>query len=522
MGKKAPKPPDYAAAAEQTAAGDRDAARYATYANRIDQTNPWGSINYESYLDTDPATGEEVTRWRQNQTLTPEAQAALDSQMAVQQGRSSLAEGMLGDIGQDYGERMDFDQFGQPIGMGEQGRMGGAGEGISSGGGMVGGTGGNFSDMPAYQRQQLQKGLNFEDNTQQALDYGDAPDVNSPEWTRQAAEESIYNRGASRLDPQIEQESEALEVKLRSQGLKPGDEAYEAQMNSFNQRKTDAYDALQARAMEGGAQQAESMFGMESQYRDQATGEQDRMGDFWNQATQQRFGIEQGMGDFANQAALGQMGADLAARMGEGNLRTAQGQLGNQAAQIANQAAMGNWNMQNQAQQQAWNQQRQQLGYNTDQAYRENALANQLRSQGMNESMQQRAYRLNELNSLLSGQQVNAPSFNSFAQQGQTSGPDYLGAAGTQYEADMGQYGANQAMWNSLMGGVGQGVGMMGMFSDRRLKRNIQKIAEIDGVNWYEFDYIWGEHAVGVMADEVPHAASMHPSGYLMVDYSKI
>ncbi len=71
------------------------------------------------------------------------------------------------------------------------------------------------------------------------------------------------------------------------------------------------------------------------------------------------------------------------------------------------------------------------------------------------------------------------------------------------------------------MGGLGSAAGMFAM-SDRRLKRNIQKIGERNGVNWYEFDYVWGEHAVGVMADEVPHAAVQHPSGYWMVDYSKV
>jgi hypothetical protein len=288
----------------------------------------------------------------------------------------------------------------------------------------------------------------------------------------------LYDRGASRLDPRFEQESQALDVRLRSQGLNPGDEAYDAQMGNFDRSKTDAYQALSNEASMAGSNAAQGMFGMESQYRDQSTGEQDRMGSFFNQA------------------GLGQMGSDLAARLGEGNLQGMMAGIGNQANQ------------------QNWNQQMQGMGYNQN-------LANQLRSQGMDEDMQQRAYRLNEVNSLISGQQVNAPQFGQYAQQGQTQGADYLGAAGTQYEADMAQYGANQAMMNSLMSGAGQGAGMMAM-SDRRLKENIKPIGQIGGNNWYEFDYIWGEHAFGVMADEVPHAAVMHPSGFLMVDYSKV
>ena len=64
-------------------------------------------------------------------------------------------------------------------------------------------------------------------------------------------------------------------------------------------------------------------------------------------------------------------------------------------------------------------------------------------------------------------------------------------------------------------------------FSDRRLKANIKRIGTHRlGIGIYEFDYVWGEHATGVMADEVktimPEAVTRHPSGYDMVDYSKL
>lgn len=63
-----------------------------------------------------------------------------------------------------------------------------------------------------------------------------------------------------------------------------------------------------------------------------------------------------------------------------------------------------------------------------------------------------------------------------------------------------------------------------GMFSDRRLKRNIEKIGETPGgANLYRFKYIWGddEH-VGVMADEVPHAIVDRVAGFAVVDYSRV
>jgi len=63
---------------------------------------------------------------------------------------------------------------------------------------------------------------------------------------------------------------------------------------------------------------------------------------------------------------------------------------------------------------------------------------------------------------------------------------------------------------------------MMAMFSDRRLKTNIKPLGTHKGNQWYSYDYVWGEPGIGVMADEVPEAAFMHPSGFMMVDYSKV
>ena len=65
------------------------------------------------------------------------------------------------------------------------------------------------------------------------------------------------------------------------------------------------------------------------------------------------------------------------------------------------------------------------------------------------------------------------------------------------------------------------------MMSDRRLKTNIQLIGKHDnGMNIYSWDYVWGEHSRGVMADEVeeimPEAVVMHPTGFKMVNYSML
>jgi hypothetical protein len=66
-----------------------------------------------------------------------------------------------------------------------------------------------------------------------------------------------------------------------------------------------------------------------------------------------------------------------------------------------------------------------------------------------------------------------------------------------------------------------------GAFSDRRLKTNIVKTGELeDGLGTYDWEYIWGEKASGVMADEVetlrPWALGAEVNGFKTVNYAQI
>ena len=62
------------------------------------------------------------------------------------------------------------------------------------------------------------------------------------------------------------------------------------------------------------------------------------------------------------------------------------------------------------------------------------------------------------------------------------------------------------------------------MSSDRRIKHDIKQVGvSPNGTNIYEFKYVGAEGTYrGVMADEVPWAAEEGPSGYQMVDYTKV
>jgi len=84
------------------------------------------------------------------------------------------------------------------------------------------------------------------------------------------------------------------------------------------------------------------------------------------------------------------------------------------------------------------------------------------------------------------------------------------------------QYGATAGK-----AGTAMTPGLGNIFSDIRLKKNIQRIGtRSDGLGVYEFEYTWGGgRQIGLMAQEVlgiyPDAVGQS-DGYLTVDYSKV
>jgi hypothetical protein len=111
MSKSTPKAPDYTAAAQATAESSRDVTEQQTWANRPTINTPFGQQSWDVTPTWDPSTEQYLNSWTQNTNLTPEAQQALDSQLALTQGRSNLAEGLLGRVQEEYGAPMDWSQF---------------------------------------------------------------------------------------------------------------------------------------------------------------------------------------------------------------------------------------------------------------------------------------------------------------------------------------------------------------------------------------------------------------------------
>ena len=148
---------------------------------------------------------------------------------------------------------------------------------------------------------------------------------------------------------------------------------------------------------------------------------------------------------------------------------------------------------------------------------------NALRQQAIAEQMQRRGMSLNEMNALLSGQQVAMPQMPNFQAAQRSEAPNILGATQMGYDAQLGAYNAQQAGFNNLLGAGAQLGSAAFMFSDKRLKSNIKRVGtHAIGVGIYDYTMM-GMSQRGVIAQEVervrPDLVKRHASGYLMVNY---
>lgn len=464
MSKSTPKAPDYAAAAAEQAASSREVTEQQTWANRPDQVTPFGTQSWASSPEWDPSTEQWLNKWTQTTDLNPQSQAALDSQMNVTTARSQLAESLTGRMANEYGQEMDWGGFSD---MGQTPDVPQYGQNLPSMG-----TGPQANN---YQGQDIQRGL----------DTSNLQGIDPSQKYYDKAGDAIYDKFASRMDPRFQRDNEQLRNRLYAQGLREGDKAFTNATQDQAQNQNDAYEQAGYQATIGAGQEASRMYGMDSGTR------------------QQQYGELQGNGAFYNQSANQALQQDLAvggANYGEG--------MQGAKYQDAQRAALGNEQLQFG-----------QAGFG--QNLQASNYQNQLRQQQIAESLQQRGFSLNEINAMLSGQQVSMPTMPTFNTAQRSEGLQSLQATDMQQQANMDIFGAQQAQTQGLMSGASS----MMMFSDRRLKKDVTRIGSIQGIALYAWTYLWGEKGVGVMADEVDHipgAVVIHPSGYKMVDYGVI
>ena len=267
-----------------------DAPGFGDYAQMLALQTQINRENLESQLTANRPTQitpfgtstwtQDGDEWTQTVTLPENVQASLEQQQALGLGRSELANQMLGQAGGYLTAPFGWDPMG-------------------------------------------------------------ANEVSNAQGARDAAEEAIYGRATSRLDPYWEQQQERQENQLWNQGLRPGDEAWDTAMGNLGRARTDAYQAAMNEAIMGGGREAERTFGM-----------------------------------------------DMARRQ-----------------------------------------------------------------QAITEALRQRTQGMNELNTLMAGQQVDVPGFPTFSRGGLASTPDLVGALNLDYQGELDRYNTRQAQQQGLWAG---------------------------------------------------------------------
>jgi len=312
---------------------------------------------------------------------------------------------------------------------------------------------------------------------QNRLDYSGLQDVQGSNQSRQQAADAIYQQATSRLDPQWAGQEQQLQTQLANQGITENSAAYQNAMAGLQRQKTDAYQQAMMGAVTGAGAEAQRNQAMDLGLRQQQAAE-------------------------------------------AGN----QGQFGNAAQQAAYQQALQAGQFGLSQQQQAFGQRQAAGSQNFSQQMQANQYQNQMRQQQLTEAMQQRGFSLNEINAIISGQQVGMPQFAGYNTAQASQAVDYSGAAKNQYQAGMDATNAANQSTSNLISGV---AGAAMMFSDRRVKRDIRRIAKHRrGFGIYSYRYV-GERGprVGVIAQEVRRYVpeAVHSlRGVLMVDYAAI
>jgi hypothetical protein len=424
-----PTPPNpLTTAAAQTSTNVNTAVANA-YLNNTNQNTPEGSLNYQatgSYGWTDPTTGQtyNIPTFTSTQSLNPVNQNIKNLQ---DQSKTNMAQ-----MASDQSARV-AGLLGSPFNPTANAPSAGSAQNISG----IPAAATSYAQAPA-----IQSGLG--DFGQQQQDFGQTAgqivgDYGANDFSadRSKVQEALMGR----INPQLDVQRNQLQQQLADQGIRYGSAAYNNAMMPFNQQVNDAQFA------------AISQAGQEQQRMQQ---EAEARAQFQNAAQQQDYTQQYGRGTFANEAQQQMYNQALGA-----------GSYYNQAQnqQFQQNAAAGTFYNSGIAQQLA----QQQAAFNASQA---------ARNQYMQEAYQQRNQPINEITSLMSGSQIQNPSWLN-SPQSQIPTTDIAGLQNQNFNQQLGIYQQQTAQANQLIGGtLGLGAGALKL-SDEREKENIDRIGTV-------------------------------------------
>lgn len=202
FGPKQPATPDFNAIADKQGAANLQAAQINNQMNRVDTTTPFG---YQKFNTTADPTVPGGYRYSQTIGFSPEQQKLYDTMTANQQAKADTATGMQQQI---------KDAVASPFSLSS---LGPAPSALST-------------------------------------------DPNAFSSDRDAVTKAVYDRLTSLRKPQMDAEREAMDTKLKNQGLMPGTVAYDRAMkNLMDSHASELENAANQAVITGGTEQSRLM-----------------------------------------------------------------------------------------------------------------------------------------------------------------------------------------------------------------------------------------------------------------------
>ena len=464
---------------------NEQAAQKSQTMSMVDQYTPYGNLVYEPIGDFGG-----TQRWRATTTLSPEQQAIEDQNFQTEQKLATLANQQAGFL-QNY-LNTPLDTSGAPaLSQGITGHVMNGYNGIFSGdlgsdfntqfNQNIGGgydtnfnrnIGGSFNNqfsgnLGANYNEQFSKDIGGGYNTnfnreiggnytdQLGQDFQTSVDLKKSYNSDFSAERNeIEDALMQRMQPQQQQDANALRNQLVQSGLRPGTAAWNSEMDRLQRGVNDARLATIAQAGQeqtrlvnmardaagfyNDATLAQAGFGndataMQFQLQNQAAlnaaqfGQNAQLAQNTAALNQAQFGSNQqqaqnaaAMGQWntnfqaqnaGNQASLQQAQFGSAQQQAQNAAAMGQSQFGSQQQQLQNDAAYQQWAAQNAAQEATNQAGMAEANYWNQLGFQQAAFQNAARSQYMNELYAQRNQPINEISALMSGSQVQQPNF---------------------------------------------------------------------------------------------------------------
>ena len=447
-GNDAPPPPDPYAVANAQGAANIDAARVTTALNRANQVTPWGNLTWaqggSGFKSTDynnalkawqdaggkgtaptkESFGYNPDAWTSTVTLDPRVQSLLDSSLATSQGLQSAINNSLAST---------TSTLSQPLNAPGSIDINGIRQGVE----------GRYTDLqPSLQASNVlasmgragvgEQLVRLRNLYSQDFNYDSAPAmpgverISSPmpsanQAVRNSVEDALYARAVARLNPRFQQSEDQLASSLAAQGITQGSEAYNREMQNFNNAKNDAYSSAMNDAIAAGGTELQRQFGMDMTARQQQANE---INSAFSRGLQAR---QQGVNEANTLRMLPTQEAVALAGIANGLDTASRNWYG---AETAQETAKDN---------SAANQFNMERANNQDRFNNTIAARNQI---------------LNELNALRTGAQAQMPQFGNTQSGAQVGASPIAQSVYNSYQGELGNYNTQVGSNNAMLGGL--------------------------------------------------------------------